>query len=113
MLPHLISVAAAPRGDLFLLTSTGQIFTAGNDGALVAFARLPRGQYNRTNMVASADGTLFVSGGFHVGQVFRVTADGEITVLASNLADPAGIAVDGRGGVYVAESSRHRILRLR
>jgi hypothetical protein len=33
--------------------------------------------------------------------------------LASDLADPEGIAVDGRGAVYVAESSLHRIVRLR
>jgi sugar lactone lactonase YvrE len=56
---------------------------------------------------------VYVSGGFHVGQVFRVSRDGAVETVASDLADPEGIAVDGRGAVYVAESSLHRIVRLR
>ncbi len=112
-LPHFISAAALPRGDLVLLTSVGELHRLTGDGVLVPFARLPRGQYHRTNMAAAADGSVYVSGGFHVGQVFRVAGDGTVTVLASNLADPAGIAVDGQGAVYVAESSLHRILRVR
>jgi sugar lactone lactonase YvrE len=63
--------------------------------------------------VTAADGTVYASGGFHVGQVFRVSRDGAVETLASDLADPEGIAVDGRGAVYVAESSLHRIVRLR
>jgi hypothetical protein len=113
MLPHLISVAPLPHGDLLLLTSGGGLYRLGGDGGFALFARLPRGQYNRTNMTAAADGTVFVSGGFHVGRVFRVAADGGVTVVASGLADPAGIALDDRGALYVAESSLHRIVRLR
>jgi sugar lactone lactonase YvrE len=64
-------------------------------------------------MVAAPDGTIFVSGGFHVGSVFSVSPSGVVTTLASRLADPQGIALDGRGNLYVAESSFHRIVRLR
>ena len=113
LLPHLISLATLPSGDLLILASTGEIYRLGSDGVFALFTRLPRGQYSRTNMVAMPDGVLYVSGGFHVGQVFRVSTDGEVTMIASNLADPAGIAADGRGTLYVAESSLHRILRVR
>jgi hypothetical protein len=113
LLPHLISVASHPRGDVILLSSAAELYRLGPDNRLALFARLPRGQYHRTNMVAADDGTVYVSGGFHVGQVFRVSAAGAVTVVASELADPAGIAVDRRGALYIAESSRHRILRVR
>jgi sugar lactone lactonase YvrE len=64
-------------------------------------------------MVAAPDGTVYVSGGFHTGQVFRVAPDGAVTAIASDLSDPAGIALDSRGALYVAESGLHRILRIR
>jgi sugar lactone lactonase YvrE len=53
-----------------------------------------------------------VSGGFQVGSVFKVDREGGVTVVASHLADPQGIALDGRGNLYVAESAFHRILRI-
>lgn len=115
LLPRWISVAALPTGDAALLSSTGELFRLAPDGTLSSFARLPpgHGQYNRTNMIAAPDGSLFVSGGFHVGRIFHVSADGTVTTVASNLADPEGIALDGQGHLYVAESSFHRVVRLR
>jgi len=95
-----------------LLTSSGELFRLGRDGAFELFTRLPRGPYNRTHMVAAPDGTIFVSGGFHVGSVFQVAPDGAVTTLAGRMADPEGIALDHRGRLYVAESSFHRIVRL-
>jgi hypothetical protein len=95
LLPRLISVAASP------------------DGTLVPWTRLPAGQYNRTSMVMAPDGTLYVSGGFHVSAVFRVTPPGRVSVVADNLGDPEGVALDARGDLYVAESSFHRIVRVR
>jgi len=112
-LPQFSSVTTLANGDLVLLASSGVLYRLAADGALTIFATLPRGQYTRTALVTAADGTVYVSGGFHVGQVFRVSRDGAIETLASDLADPEGIAVDGRGAVYVAESSLHRIVRLR
>ena len=112
-LPQFTSVTTLANGDLLLLASSGVLHRLAADGSLTVFAALPRGQYTRTNVAATADGTVYVSGGFHVGQVFRVARDGAVETLASDLADPEGIAVDGRGAVYVAESSQHRIVRLR
>lgn len=112
-LSQFTSVTALANGDLLLLASSGVLYRLGADGGPTVFARLPHGQYTRTHLATSADGTVYVSGGFHVGQVFRVSRDGAVETLASDLADPEGIAVDGRGAVYVAESSLHRIVRLR
>jgi hypothetical protein len=115
LLPRFISLAALPGGEVALLTSAGELLRLGGDGALVPLARLPTGQgmYNRTNMVAGPDGALYVSGGFHVARIFRVTPDGTIHTLARGLADPEGITIDDRGYLYVAESSFHRVVRLR
>jgi hypothetical protein len=115
LLPRFISLAALPSGDLALLASTGEVFRLTGDGALVSVARLPAGlgQYNRTNMTSAPDGSLFISGGFHVARVFRVTAAGQVQTVAENLGDPEGVALDDRGYLYLAESSRHRIIRLK
>ena len=114
LLPRLISVAPLATGELALLSSTGELFRLAADGALALLAQLPpgHGQYNRINMIAAGDGSVFVSGGFHVARIFRVAPDGTVTTVAGNLADPEGIALDG-SYLYVAESAFHRILRLR
>ncbi len=112
MLPHLISVAALEGDELAFLSSGGTILRLATDRRLHPHARLPRGQYNRTNMISLPDGSLIVSGGFHVGSIFLVSPGGSVTTLASGLADPEGIAVDARRDLYIAESALHRIVRL-
>lgn len=113
LLPKFISVAPVGRDEMVLLTSGGALYRLDGDRQLSPFTQLPRGQYTRTHMVPAPDGSIFVSGGFHVGTVYRVAPDGVVTVVASGLADPEGIALDARGNIYVAESSFHRIVRLR
>jgi hypothetical protein len=113
LLPHLIAVAAIDTGDLVFVSSTGELHRLAPDGTFTGFARLPHGFYNRISMVAGPDGSVFVSGGFHVPRIFRVSSGGAVTVLADDLADPEGIAIDARGDLYIAESSLHRIVRLR
>ena len=112
-LPQFSSATTLANGDLVLLASSGVLYRLAADGSLSVFATLPRGQYTRTSLATAGDGTVYVSGGFHVGQVFRVSQAGSVETIAADLADPEGIAVDGRGAVYVAESSLHRIVRLR
>lgn len=115
LLPRLISVTATVTGELILLSSSGELLRLNAYGTLGSLARLPpgHGQYNRTNMVTAPDGGVFVSGGFHVSRVFHVSPEGIVTTVARNLADPEGIALDSEGYLYVAESSFHRIIRLR
>jgi NHL repeat-containing protein len=112
MLPRLISVLPVAAGEIVVLSSRGELFRVASNGALVRYAVLPPGQYNRTTMTTGPDGSVFVSGGFHVGAVFSVTADGRVSLVARDLADPEGIAVDPHGVLYVAESSLHRIVRV-
>ncbi len=114
LLPRLISVAAGVSGDVFALSSMGEVFRVSPEGALAPLARLPvgLGQYHRISMVATHDGGVLVSGGLHLARVFRVARDGAVTTLAADLADPEGIALDAAGRVYVAESALHRIIRL-
>lgn len=111
-LPPLIGVAPLGTGELVFLTVGGQLVRRAADGTLAALAQLPPGHYLRTNMIAAADGTVFVSGGFWVTSVFRVSPDGSVKTLATRLADPQGIALDARGNLYVAESALHRVIRL-
>jgi hypothetical protein len=112
LLPRLVSAADIGNGELALLASSGDLYRLGADGVLAPLSQLPRGQYQRTNMAAAPDGTLYVSGGFWVASVYRVTRDGALSTVASRLADPQGIAVDANGDVYLAESALHRIIRI-
>jgi hypothetical protein len=111
-LPKLIAVAPLGVDDLVLLSSSGDLYRLASDGSFRLHARLPRGQYTRTHLVTAPDGTVYASGGFQVGALFRVAPDGAVTVLARDLADPQGIALDADGNLYLAESSLHRIIRV-
>jgi DNA-binding beta-propeller fold protein YncE len=84
--------------------------TAGGDFSLLA--RLPSGNYQRISMALAPDGSVFVSSGLHIREIFRVSADGVVTTIARGLGDPEGIAVDRSGALYVAESALHRIIRI-
>jgi NHL repeat-containing protein len=113
LLPRLIAVTPVATGDLALLSSSGALYRLTPEGALSLIARLPQGFYNRINMVAGPDGSVLVSGGFHVPRIFQVSPEGAVSVLADELGDPEGIALDDQGRLYVAESSLHRVIRLR
>jgi hypothetical protein len=98
--------------DLVLLSAVGEVFRLGSDGELRLVARLPAGHYHRTNMAIGPDGSVFVCGGFHIRQIFRISPSGEVSIVASELGDPGGIVLDREGALYVAETALHRILRI-
>lgn len=108
-----ISVAALPSDGLALLDSVGQLLVLTPDHALRLLARLPSGHYHRTHMTVGPDGSLFVSSGFHIRQIFRVSPDGSVSVVARNLGDPEGIVVSEAGDLFVAENALHRVIRIR
>jgi hypothetical protein len=111
MLPRMVAVA--PSGDDFVMVaSSGIVYRLAGD-RLTPLATLPRGQYLRINMVPGPNDTIFVSGGFSVGYIFQIARDGSVTTLPGPIGDPQGLALSPDGYLYVAESSLHRILRLR
>ncbi|MCU1459634.1 MAG: gluconolactonase [Actinomycetia bacterium] len=75
--------------------------------------------FNAPNdLVVAEDGTLyFTDPGVHpppdpgIGRVFRLAPDGELTVIASGLQYPNGIALEPDGGIVIVdEHGLHRVL---
>jgi len=112
-LTRFMAVVARSDGTLLLLDSLGQVFRLTDAGDLHAVTRLPAGHYQRTSLAVARDGTLFLSTGFHVRRLFRVSPGGVVTTIASDLGDPGGVAVDNEGRIYVAETALHRVIRIR
>lgn len=112
-LNRFIAVVARAGDELALLNSVGELYVLSADAELRRLTRLPSGHYHRTSMASAADGSIFVSSGFHIREVYRISADGVVTSLARDLGDPQGIAVDRAGALYIAETALHRIIRVR
>jgi hypothetical protein len=108
-----IAVVPFGRDSLALLNSIGEVLILSPEGPLRRLARLPSGHFHRTNMAVGPDGSVFVSAGFHIRELYRVSPAGVVTSVAHELGDPQGIAVDRSGALYVAETALHRIIRIR
>jgi hypothetical protein len=108
---RLIGVTAT-GDDLIVLSAVGEVSRLGPDGGLRFIARLPVGHYHRTSLAMGPDGSVYVSGGFQIQKIFRVSPAGEITTVAGELGDPGGIVFDRAGALYVAETALHRIIRI-
>ncbi|MFQ5828140.1 MAG: hypothetical protein ACE5JD_03160 [Candidatus Methylomirabilia bacterium] len=113
VLPRFISVTASPAGNLVLLGSLGEVFRLTPQTGLHLLARLPAGDYRRTNMAVGPEGAVFVSSGFHVRRLFRISPAGAVTTVARELGDPGGVVADQAGNLYIAETALHRIIRIR
>jgi hypothetical protein len=111
-LHRFIAVVPLGQGELALLNSLGEVFLLSPEGDLRRLARLPSGHFHRTNMAVAPDGSIFVSSGFHIRELYRVSPAGGVTSIARNLGDPQGIVVDRAGALYVAETALHRIIRI-
>lgn len=111
-LHRFIAVVPVGQAELALLNSVGEVFILSAEGDLRRLARLPSGHFHRTNLALAPDGSVFVSSGFHIREMYRVSPAGVVTSLARELGDPQGIAVDQAGIVYVAETALHRIIRI-
>jgi len=108
-----ISTAITSSDTFILLDSVGQLFVLAPGGSPRLLARLPAGHYHRTHMAVGPDGSVFVSSGFQIRRIFRVSPARAVSVVAANLGDPEGIAVDDAGDLYVAENALHRVIRIR
>jgi hypothetical protein len=111
-LPRFIAVTALPNHDLVLLSSLGELFRLTENGELSMWMRLPAGHYHRISMAAAPDGSVVLTTGFHLREILRVAADGQVSLLVRDLGDPGGLAFDEAGRLYVAETALHRIIRL-
>jgi len=109
---RLVAVTASANDDLVFLSSVGEVLRLGRDGDLRLIVRLPAGHYHRTNLAAGPDGSLYVCAGYQIRQIFRISAAGDISVVAGELADPGGIVLDHTGALYVPEAATHRIIRI-
>jgi hypothetical protein len=108
---RLIGVTAA-GDDPVVLSAVGEVFRLASDGVLRPIVRLPAGHYHRINLAIGPDGSVFVCGGFHIRQIYRISPGGDVSTVASDLGDPGGIVVDREGILYVAETALHRIIRI-
>lgn len=76
-------------------------------------------------IAAAADGTLFVSDGADAHRIYRITIDGQVSVLAggeegfedgpaadARFSTPSGLALDGAGNLYVADTGNDAIRRI-
>ena len=107
-----ISVGLSVEDDMVLLDSLGQL-TRLSRGEVTEFVRLPAGHYHRTNMALGPDGAVWVSSGFHVRELFRISPAGAVSIVADQLADPQGLVIDAEGRIYLVETALHRIVRIR
>jgi len=112
-LGRFMSVAALDDDRFAVLDSLGELFVVDGQGVRHRLARLPAGHYHRTSMAVAPDGSVLVSSGFHIRRVYRITRAGAVSIVASDLGDPNGIAIDRESRIYVAETAFHRILRIR
>jgi sugar lactone lactonase YvrE len=120
-----ISQSENAQHDIFVLKRTpqGNVTTiAGNRPAGDAYRQVAL--YSAGGTALDSDGTLYFTDNANVR---RVTTDGQMTMLASNLAleNPAesampesrvtrlfGIAVDGQGNAFVADYGNRRVLKI-
>jgi hypothetical protein len=111
-LSRFVAVAARPDGELVVMDSLGQLSVLTPAGTVRPIVRLPAGHYHRTSVAIARDGSVLVSTGFHVRRLYQVSREAVVTTLVSELGDPGGVAVDGAGNIYVAETALHRVIRL-
>ena len=112
----------APNGIITTVAGTGEMGSNGDDGpAAAAQLMSPR------NVLVDAAGNLYISE-FEGHRVRKVTPAGVISTVAgigvaglggdggpavkAQLAYPAGLAMDGAGTLYIADSQNHRIRRV-
>jgi sugar lactone lactonase YvrE len=98
-------LAFAPDGTLFVGDRTGTIFKVDEAGHAMAFATLPS-SVAAFHVALGRDGALFVSGPTlsTYDAVYRVTPNGETSVVSQAFGRPQGLAVGPDGSLFVVEA---------
>jgi hypothetical protein len=120
------SLAVDPSGHLYFATSSC-VFRVEGAGHYKPLAALPAAGIfsGAVGLAADNAGNIFISD-YDLGQVRKVAADGNITVVAGGSGDwsgdgelinaplsrPQGIAVDSAGNLYIAETGKGRVLKV-
>jgi len=113
-----VYVADAGNNRIRKITATGQVTTLAGDGTAAQF-RFPGG------VAVDGAGNVYVAD-TNNHRIRKITATGQVTTLAGNgtaaFADgagvnarfdlPYGVAVDGAGNVYVADTANHSIRKI-
>ncbi len=105
-------LAVLPDGDLAVapFSESGEVYRLDAQGQLEEIARVPGGLLD--GIVALPDGSLLVSSWALPG-VVRITADGEVSTVAADIASPADIGYDSsRNLLLVPDMTTNRILAL-
>lgn len=99
-------VRTGPDGSLYVCDrANDRIVRITTSGAVTIVANVSK----PSGIAVAADGTLYSSSG---SQVLLIAPSGMSTVLADGLNGPAGLALDSAGGLLIAESGNHRVLKL-
>lgn len=93
-----------------LLRSEGTETVNGHSSENLTTTELGVAFQNPTGLAADEDGNLYVSDTF-ANAIRKITAQGEITTVASNILEPMGLCWHD-GVLYIAESGANRILKL-
>lgn len=102
-------VAAGPGGSLYVTNSAGSV-SSYHPGTRAA-QELTTGLQEALGLACAPDGSAIVAEA-GAGRVVKVSAKGDVSVVAQGLGRPAGVAAASDGSCYVSEASAGRVIKL-
>lgn len=99
------TAGGVPAGVISTFAGTDASGNSG-DGSAASAAQLAR----VSGVAVGPDGAIYITD--HGSGTLRVVRDGTIATLLTDLRAPAGVAVDGDGNAYVADSQNDRVIRV-
>ena len=109
-------LALSPGGELYIadinnqrvrkVSSTGIITTIAGGGQSGVDLGDP------TDVAFDSAGNLYITAITDIGQVLKVTPNGIISTIASNLVSPQSIAIDAAGNAYIADRISLRVVKV-